>query len=381
MSYEYKANAIEGKIEELRSAISAVKSNGIESDWSGDTPLSLNNELDISVEKLETEVDKLAKYTSILRDVEEYKNNKEHIASLHRMLSSIPYSQENLDRITSLNSEIRSCTADNRTLRTKIFTALASFGTITAGNTDSISGTGSVSYSYDPDELIKIYNPTIDDLGNGACLTTIGAETSIYDLYNTVDASGNVIPGSGEAYVEKMLDQVQCNYTGRDAAVNSALTMLKLAADKNVRINYEHKDELDKAPYVETSEVASGIDNNPFASWVIDKGTPSGFQSRPISEYHDLGEAIAVENWSTAKPGDVFVSDNHVGIIVLNDPDNNLFITAESANGVEIRTRTYSQLQDDNFQIRDLSSVYNGTEDTNREEYKEHINWNTYENK
>ena len=124
---------------------------------------------------------------------------------------------------------------------------------------------------------------------------------------------------TGKAYVEGIILDIQKKYSGREAAVNAGLAILKLASDAGIKLNYEHAGTAGTYPYVRTSSVATGVDCNPYVSWGLDKGVDGGFQWRPVGSFKSVGTTIPYEEWYRAQPGDVVVSDGHVGIMVAID--------------------------------------------------------------
>ena len=137
-----------------------------------------------------------------------------------------------------------------------------------------------------------------------------------------------------------------------------------------------------------TAQLASGIDCNPFTSWVVDKGVEDGFKWRPVESFKSVGEKIQYENWNTAQPGDVFVTVNdsgkHVGVIIENHPESGTFVCAEASGsiaGIILQTRSYKSLRSSGYSIQDMTNVYNGTENTNRDAFNSHVNWETYQRK
>ena len=186
-----------------------------------------------------------------------------------------------------------------------------------------------------------------------------------------------------EEQVLQMLSKIQTQYSGREAAVNSALAMLNIAAEQGFKLDYEHKATNPYVPYVPTAQVASGVDCNPFASWVVDKGTPGGFQWRPVDSFKSVGTSI---NYEDAKPGDVFVvkdeENGHVGVIIQNNPEEQTFICAEASGenvGIILQTRKYSTMKNTGYSVKDMTNVYNGTESTYREIFEKYVNMETYQ--
>ena len=203
----------------------------------------------------------------------------------------MPNTEENKTARANLNSLINSLSVSNTQARSTIINTISKFDTVSSEIevvTYNPFGEDYGQFIVDVDAVVATYaNNNRDD--NPADPLKILNGGSLYDYYNQYDENGNVIEGSGKAYVEGIILDIRKKYSGRDAAVNSALAILQLAADKGIKIDYEHKGTAGIRPYVRTSDVASGVDCNPFVSWCVDKGVETGFQWRPVGSFRKIG--------------------------------------------------------------------------------------------
>ena len=385
MGYSLIASNLRNELTSLDTSITNTNEISFDGIWKGAAHDSLTAALDQVVAKLKIEKDKVEAYAGLLDNLQTYKNNQDIISALQNQLYNIPYTKENEYKINYLSNLIQDNLNKNAQLKANLQNAFGSFGAVgTELHLVTYVQPSTPQYLINAQELKALYDNRWGD-GDGISgnpLKKLGDGQSIYDYYNKVDENGNIIPGSGREYVEGLIMNIKSTSTGREAAVNSALTMLKLAADKGVKLDYEHKGTMGIEPYVPTSQVASGVDCNPFASWVVDKGTENGFQWRPVTEFKNVGETLS--DWTKAQPGDVFVNSGHVGIIIENDPTTGTFICAEASGsdiGIILQTRKYSSMQNSGYQIQDMTSVYNGTENTDRPIFNQYVDWNTYQRK
>ena len=377
--YNEISEQVKQKNNGLTTSANVIDNVSLGSVWSGTAYDTLNGYLTIAVNKLWIEIGNLQTFTNAMSQLEKYKQNKEKIEALTAQMNSLPDDEEYDGQRAALAQQIRSLVSENETLRAGIVASLSSISATSPSVSQVSFSFGETPYktdidlNYDVYELLAAYqNRSGDKDGNSdPILMKLNDGASLYEYYNQIDDNGNVIEGSGEAYIKSVLAQVQSESSGREAAVNSALAMLKLAADKGVKLDYEHKGTSGISKYVQTADVVSGVDCNPFVSWAVDKGTANGFQWRPVEGFHSVGEKC--EDWTMAQPGDVFVKSNdsgrHVGMIVENDPENGYFITAEASGsgvGIILQTRSYSSMG--GYQVRDMTNVYNNTENTDRDE-------------
>lgn len=374
MGYSAIVSLIKGKQTCINDTATKIESISFDSVWSGGAHDNLTSSLKIVVNNLKNQDATLSSFCTGLTLLQSYKDNKEKIASLTAAYNYLPNEEENASQRSTLSSEINSITRVNNQLRKSITEIMDSIGVVSSTDVKKVSINCDIEYAYEAQELKEIYNSGLSKLGN---------RESLYTYYDQYDEDGNLVL-SGKDYVEGVITNVQNNYSGREAAVNSALAMLQLAADKGVKLDYEHKGTTGIEPYVPTSQVASGVDCNPWTSWCVDKGTPGGFQWRPVESFKSVGETL--DDWAKAQPGDVFVIKNdtqgHVGIIIENNPETGEFLCAEARGdelGIMTNTRTYKSMQSQGYQVQDMTNVYNGTENTNRAIFDQYVNWETYQ--
>ena len=366
MGYSSIASSIRSKNNDVSDSITAISRISFDDNWKGSAYASLTGKVNDLLGKLKKEQDNVLKYANGLDKLQKYKDNKKIISGYRTKLSSYPTTAKYKNIRSQYINAINEGEKTNAALRKEIVDIMSSFGAVSSESITLDFGAltnGKIDYTVDVHALLEIYK--------SGKLTKLGDGVSLYKY----------VP---EEQVLQMLSNIQSQYSGREAAVNSALLMLNLAAQHNVKLDYEHKGTAVIEPYVPTAQVASGVDCNPFASWVVDKGTENGFQWRPVGCFKEVGTTIPQSNWDKAQPGDVFVCDGHVGIIIENNPETNTFICAEASGsnvGIILQTRTYSSLKQNDYQIRDMTNVYNGTENTNRDEFNRCVNWETYQRK
>lgn len=377
MGYSAIVASIKGKQTAINDAATAIESIKFDSVWSGGAHDKLTSSLKMITDNLKQQEASISEFCTGLALLQNYKDNKQKISALSASLSVLPNTKEHANERSAIQANINELVATNERLRTSIESAMNSVTAIASAGVSSVTvNYGDLNYMYDLAEIYAMYNTS-------GQLRKLNDGQSLYKLYDQYDEQGNLVV-SGKDYVEGLILQIQQRYNGREAAVNSALAMLQLAADKGVKLDYEHKGTRGQEPYVPTEQVASGVDCNPFASWCVDKGTPGGFQWRPVGSFKSVGTTIPYEEWYRAQPGDVFVSDGHVGIIVANYPDRKEIITAEASGstaGIITKTKTYATMRQYGNQIQDMTNVYNGTENTNRSIFNQHVNWDTYKRK
>ena len=366
MGYSSIATSIRSKNSVVSESVSAISNISFSGNWKGSAYEGLTGKLNDLLDKFKKEQENVLTYANALDKLQKYKDNKKLISEYKAKLSSYPTTAQYKNLRAKYSNAISTTENNNVALRKEIVEIMSSFGAVSSEPITLDLGAitnGNVNYTVDVHALLEIYK--------SGKLTKLADGVSLYKY----------VP---EEQVLQMLSNIQTQYSGREAAVNSALLILSLAAENNVKLDYEHKGTAGIEPYVPTAQVASGVDCNPFASWVVDKGTENGFQWRPVGSFKSVGTTISSSNWDQAQPGDVFVSDGHVGIIIENNPDTKTFICAEASGqnaGIILQTRTYSSLKSNNYQIRDMTNVYNGTENTNRSAFDPYVNWDTYERK
>jgi len=373
MGYSEIVSSIKSKQTCINDTTTSIESISFDSVWSGGAHDTLTSSLKTIINNLKLQEASLTSFCTGLTLLQSYKDNKEKISALQSALNCLTDTEEYASQRSGLLSEINSINRINEQLKTNIISIMNSISSVDSTNVSKVTiDFGDLNYMYDLDEIRQMYKSGLTKLSDGV---------SLYSYYDQYDENGNLVL-SGKDYVEGIIIGIQEQYSGREAVVNSALAMLQLVADKGVKLDYEHKGTMGIEPYVPTAQVASGVDCNPFASWCVDKGTNGGFQWRPVGEFKNVGEKL--EDWAQAQPGDVFVSDGHVGIIIENNPETGEFICAEASGskiGIITQTRTYNSLKSTGYQVRDMTSVYDGTQNTNRAIFDQYVDWDTYERK
>lgn len=371
----YSQTSTKGKNEStnLESAQKNIGTLAFDLIWSGSAATALISALSGVTNKLNIERAKLDGFFQALDTLETYKQNKEAIARLKFQLMCIPDTEKNASERAAIQAQISQLEQENLALRGQIEGILSQITPI-GTETSLVAHNVVFNYATGVNELLAAYDRvlTAEEKAAGmSLLRQLQGGATLDSYYNQVDENGNIIEGSGFQYITGILNTVQNTYTGREAAVNTALVLLKLAADKGVKLDYKHQG-TNSNPYVSTAYVMNGVDCNPWTSYCVDKGTPNRFQWRPVTGFFGVGEGISYENWSQAQPGDVMVNGGHVGLIIENDPANNRFIVAEARGtgyGIVLNYRTYSELNGGGYSIRDMTNVYNGTENTDRKEF------------
>ncbi len=233
----------------------------------------------------------------------------------------------------------------------------------------------SFKYACDVNSLLEKYTNNGPWNSEQAGLIKIGDHGSLYTRYDSVDENGQKIEGTGKEYVENIIDGISISYSGREASVNAVLTILKLAADKGVKLDYQHKGTSESSPTVSTEDVASGVDCNAFVSWALNFGTKEQFNWRHVG---GIAECSTKIEHSLSQPGDIlyrrrnesfFINSkgkkvsrgDHIAIIIENNPKTEEIIYAEASGdniGIILNKATYTQLTVLGMKAGDMSNLY-----------------------
>lgn len=385
MGYSAIASTLRTKCTDLETLVNGVNDISFDSVWFGSAHDSMTTSLTDLISRTKTEIANIRSFADSLDSLQKYKDHKIKIDQLKSQYNGIPNTEENRTARANLSSLINTLTVSNAQAKTNIISAISKFGAV-ASEIEVVTYDASVEdygqFIVDVDALVAAYanNYSDDNPADPLKMLTGG---SLYDYYNSYDEKGNVIEGSGKAYVEGIIQDIQKKYSGRDAAVNSALAILQLAANKGIKLDYEHKGTNGYEPYVPTEQVASGVDCNPFVSWCVDKGVEGGFQWRPVGNFQSIGTEIKKEDWSTAKPGDLLSSEGHIILIVDNNPEEGTFTIAHASGtnrGILVEEKAYSSCS--GYSVRDMTAVYSGEEDTDRwKAFSKYVDPNTYQRK
>lgn len=385
MDYGKLSTTMNSNYEDASSSLSAVRNVSFDGVWSGSAYTTLTSDLSDTVDKADIELKNYETFSEAMDLLNQYKEKDERVKELNTLKENVyvPDSKKDPDgyssainKINSYTSEINTLENEKRTLRTSIESKLAS---ITANSSDLSLVTFSVSdVNFDTDfDIESLYY-----MYNSGKLKMLSVGKSLYDYYDLYDENGNLIR-SGKDYVEGVITDIQNKYSGREAAVNSGLAILKLASDAGIKINYQHTGTSGQYPYVPTSSVASGVDCNPYVSWCIDKGVDGGFQWRPVQNFTSIGSTIDYSSWGNALPGDVLANGGHVAMVLENNSETGeiTYMHASGTSvGITITKRSYSSLKNDGYTIRDMSGVYDGSVDTDRwDAFSPYVDPDTYQ--
>ena len=383
MGYSALASQLRSKCSELNDDLTATKNISFGSVWSGNAHDSLTTDMSDLYSKIANEISNIERFADALDSLQKYKDTKAKITEFRTQYISIPNVPENQNKKNALISTINTLQVANNSTKSSVLKGLSGFSSVSSDIevvSYDVSFEDYGQFIVDLDSLVAAYaNNYADD--NPADPLKMLSGGSLYDYYDSFDENGNRIEGSGKAYVEGIILDIRNKYSGRDAAVNSALAILQLAADKGIKLDYEHKGTAGIRPYVRTTDVASGVDCNPFVSWCVDKGVETGFQWRPVGNFRKIGTEISRENWGTAKPGDLLSSEGHIIMIVDNDPERETFTIAHASGqnrGILVEEKAYSSCG--GYSVRDMTAVYSGEENTDRwDSFSKHVDPNTFE--
>lgn len=343
MGYSSIASSIRSKVSSLDSALSTAKGISFSGVWSGDAYNIQSTNLKDVFTSYASQKELALKLADALDKLQQYKDNKEKIESLQSQLSKLSNTEKNASTISNLRSQISQLQTTNNTLRTDI-------GAI-------VSGFSSVSTKYEVvnHEVSKDYNEYVVDLADMLSLFNSGSlrkipdsgKSSLYDYYS-------------QEQVDAKIQEIKSQYTGRDAAVNCALGIINMAADVGLKLDYDWGG--GHTAVTDVDHVANGTDCSAFASWAINQGANSTFNTQTTAGLINVGKQVSYED---AQKGDILVynsgGNGHVVMIVDNDPETQQFLVVEASGsnvGVIMQTRSYASLSG-TYQARDLSSIYN----------------------
>ena len=344
MSYKEIANTIKTKLNNFVVAVTAIDYNCFDTVWQGDAHTNLKTKLKSTVDNYNIEAKQINEFILVLEQLQQYKDNKEKLTSLQSSLSNLDNTTENANTINSLKSSISSLENVNSVIKSEINKYLASFNEVST-NFEVITyepTTDYVDYIVDLNSLYSLFaSDSLKQIPDGS-------RQSLYDYY------------SKELVYEKMAE-IQSQYSGRNAAVNSALGIIQMAAEVNKKLNYTLRRGTNSLMTLD--EVVSGADCCTFASWAISRGSDKVDKTFSTSEFVNLGTKI---DYSQAQVGDVFTlkysgRGGHVMLVVENHPETNSALVAEAGGedrGVVLTEIKYSVLQDKKYSARDLTEFY-----------------------
>ena len=329
-------------------SVGKIDTSPLKDAWSGEAATTVNDDLQTAMDAVNKIKDQVEKLKSILEEVDKLKELKDEIDALNKEIGELEAKISGADEDTDTSgwaaekskkeALVKQKQDDYDELKEKIKGELEGFESIssqiTAKTSESLGVDTAADYIVDLYEMLSQFNNNE--------LSKMSDGDSLYNYYSKEE-------------VEAKLNSIKSKYSGRDAAVNCALTVMGMAAAKGLKLDYDwgggHTD------VTSLDAVASGTDCSAFASWAINQGSPDTFHTMTTTGLINQGSR---EEYEDAKKGDILVSNSHVVMIVDNDPDTQQFLVAEasgSETGVVLRTRDYSSVSGA-YQARDLSSIY-----------------------
>lgn len=271
---------------------------------------------------------------------EEYKIAKESIDSFKKTLE-IAVAKEDEDSINYCKKGIKTNEIKMSNLKEKIDSLLETIVSL------KLESANNVVSSVSSGEVKSLVN----DFDNGS-LRKLGENENLENYYD-------------KGYIQELLNNIKNNpaLSGREKAVNSALTLIQLAADKGVKLDYDYGGAHD-GTVVTTDDVLRGVDCSTFASFVINQGTTQNVTSMTTATLQGK-YAKYTTDYSNAKPGDLLNVNNgtnqHVEVIIENNSDEGYFITAEarsSSHGIELNKTSYNDCKNQGQKVYDMDEVY-----------------------
>lgn len=345
--------AIASEVKSANSTFNSYVSSNFKPDsllaiWSGPAATTMTDDLKKTINKVNTNNGYVDAFVNALNDLEKYKTKKEAIAKKEAskktysdQLANTPNTKANATviqqlrtAINTLQTEINTLTSEANALRTKINSNLASVAPVATTVTEKSN--------YQSTTQLSEYASLIDDLVSASKSLVELKGSSLYRVYSKEE-------------VEATINQVKSQYSGREAAVNSALAIINMAAEKGKKLEYVWGGGHHHDPHTTLDDVANGTDCSGFASWAVQQGCSADFQTAPCAYLINRGRDV---EYQYAQAGDILVCGSHVCLIVKNDPVNGVFYTAESTGGgAVVKKRSYSSVKGQ-YKARDLSEYY-----------------------
>ena len=334
-----------GIASQIRSYCSTLKSSndGISDSkfgkWTGKAHDTLTSNLTDAKSTLSSQISALENFANTLDNVQKYVDNKGQISNKKSALSGMD-PEKNASSIATLNSQISALQSENDSLASSIRSSLS--GISSTGKKYSIietkAPTSTGQLSFDVKSLLsKFTSGSLKKMADG---------DSLYNYYS-------------KSEVQSYLNEITSKYKGRDAAVNSALAIINLAAQKGLKLDYDWGG--GHGSQASTDNVATGVDCSGFASWAVNQGAANGFTPRATGSLISTGAKVS---YSQCKPGDLLVKHSngsgHVYLVIQNDVENQKFIVAEASGskvGVKLSEYAYSKISG-TYVARDMSSIY-----------------------
>lgn len=322
------SSLVETIFHQYKNSIEEIQNNAI---WQGSSRDNAYNKANEFINSYQNAISQqFSHLISALNLLIQYKEIKREKEQLEAKLST---AEEN--EVNAINNKINSLNLELTNLKTKIENELTSIMSLTTKEASSKN----TSLSIDVGELLtKVNSSTTHKLADG---------DSLANYYE-------------KGYIENLMQEIKNGKgSGREKAVNSALTLIKLAADKNVRLDYTYGASHGNPT---TSNILNASDCSSFVSYLLNQGSGSNSYDMTTGT---IANKFKKCEYKDAKPGDVINSSsanyNHVEFIVENHPEEGYFITAEakkSSYGVTLSKTTYDEVRKYNQYAYNLDNVY-----------------------
>ena len=335
---------IHSLFEKYRNILNESTSSGVWEDVSRDSIVeqgenfvsTYSEPIASQMNSLATAIDLLAKYKMIKAEI---KQLEAKIASADK---DDPALSGYMSQLAELKAKKEQLKAQIESLLAAIITSVINQPISNFANTSGLLGLLPVASSMSSEE--------INDL-----LNKMGSLEKLSD-------SDNLANYYGEGYIEKLMDDIKNgSESNRQKAIDSSLTLIKLAADKGVKLDYDYGGAHGNTT---TSGMLSGADCSSFVSYCLNQGSDQHFDETTATFANKFsGKSV---KYADAQPGDILNVNNsahaHVEMIVENHPDEGYFITAEASSssvGVKLTKITYDYAENHyGFKAYDMSDVY-----------------------
>ncbi len=325
--------------------------------WSGASRDSLVSKAEEFIETYENPIVKqLEDLVSALNSLVEYKKCKAEVKDFESRLDSASDAEKSfyVDRINEGNSRMQNLKAKIEDLLNGICSVVLndSAASMSTAVSDGVSTMSS-------DTLVET---ALNSAGASTSMTSeqinelLGKMKSLTKLSD----SDNLANYYEAGYIEKVMDGIK-NGSGssRQKAIDSALTLIKLAADQDVKLDYDWGGAHGNTS---TKGVLNGADCSSFVSYCLNQGTNANFDES-TSTFATKFSKNAI-SFDSAKPGDIInKSSGHVELIIENHPEEGYFITAEARKpsvGITLTKLSYADAKKwyGFTNAYDMSSVY-----------------------
>lgn len=351
----------------MNSCVTNINNLGFDSVWSGSAYEAQSQQLTDTMNKLNDCISDLNDFDVILTMRDEYIQICATLSDLYSQRAGCQSGhgeeeeKNGCGNCSYLTGQINTYEKKRQNLRNEIIRLLAQFVGIDA----EILPPADLSVISDDVRILIDLDALVDVCASGTLRGTSG-NYGLFQMYDQTDEFGNIIPNSGEKYVNEQIALIvsQCR-NEREIAVNVGLLLTKLAADKGYYLTYENNGAqggvdgwIEQVPgtnlytyhpdddnnfdtsivynkdYNNITQMQEGMDCCALVSYLVNVATaadptvpnPEGYAWQGVGGVGSFGTPIDI---SQAKPGDVFVNGDdgagtgHTGMIVAVEEDPN----------------------------------------------------------